>query len=83
MASNEKGKGPEKVSVQDSDSDDEVFYFNFLDFSQETFKPPSNLCNSPFLNFLCDENMLKRGIDGSGDDNNQRNVNEVEHGHIP
>ncbi|CAH1436204.1 unnamed protein product [Lactuca virosa] len=80
---NEKGKGPEKVYVEDSDSNDEVFDFSFLDFSQETCKPPSNLCNDPFRNFLCDENMLKRGIDGPGDDNNQPGVNKVEHGHLP
>lgn len=31
---------------------------------------------------MCDENMLNRGIDGLGDDQNWSGVNEAEHGHI-
>ncbi|CAI9265516.1 unnamed protein product [Lactuca saligna] len=45
-----KPKLPEKTYLSDSDSDDDAFDFSFLDFSEETFKAPSKLCDDPFLN---------------------------------
>ncbi|CAH1434706.1 unnamed protein product, partial [Lactuca virosa] len=57
-------KLPEKTYLPESDSDDEAFDFSFLDFSEETFKTPSKLCDDTFLNLLCDENILRRSIDG-------------------
>ena len=61
-------KLPKKTYLPDTDSDDESFEFNFLDFSEETFKAPSKLCDDPFLNLLCDENILRRSNDGMVDD---------------
>nr|KAJ0213488.1 hypothetical protein LSAT_V11C400185940 [Lactuca sativa] len=66
-----KVKGPEKVYVRDEDSDDDLIDFSFLDFAPETFKPTSNLSDEPFLNILCDENMLRRTLDGMGDDDKE------------
>lgn len=77
-----KDKSPQKVYVEDSDWDDEFFDFNFLDFSLKTFKPSSNLYNDPLLNLLCDENMLKWGIDMMRDDQNRHGVEEAKHRYI-
>ncbi|CAI9277062.1 unnamed protein product [Lactuca saligna] len=77
-----KVKGPEKVYVRDEDSDDDLIDFSFLDFAPETFKPTSNLSDDPFLNMLCDENMLRRTLDGMGDDDHEVGVKDPEHDHI-
>ncbi|CAI9272396.1 unnamed protein product [Lactuca saligna] len=77
-----KVKGPEKVYVRDEDSDDDLIDFSFLDFAPETFKPTSNLSDDPFLNMLCDENMLRRTLDGMGDDDQEVGVKDPEHDHI-
>ncbi|CAI9274845.1 unnamed protein product [Lactuca saligna] len=77
-----KLKGPEKVYVRDEDSDDDLIDFSFLDFAPETFKPTSNLSDDPFLNMLCDENMLRRTLDGMGDDDHEVGVKDPEHDHI-
>ncbi|CAH1447328.1 unnamed protein product [Lactuca virosa] len=77
-----KVKGPEKVYVRDEDSDDDLIDFSFLDFAPETFKPTSNLSDDPFLNILCDENMLRMTLDGMGDDDQEAGVKDPEHDHI-
>ncbi|CAI9293687.1 unnamed protein product [Lactuca saligna] len=77
-----KLKGPEKVYVRDEDSDDDLIGFSFLDFAPETFKPSSNLSDDPFLNILCDENKLRRNLDGMGDDDQDAGVKDLEHDHI-
>ncbi|CAI9302433.1 unnamed protein product [Lactuca saligna] len=77
-----KVKGPEKVYVRDEDSDDDLIDFSFLDFAPETFKPTSNLSDDPFLNILCDENMLRRILDGLGDDDQEVGVKDLEHDHV-
>ncbi|CAH1435536.1 unnamed protein product [Lactuca virosa] len=77
-----KVKGPEKVYVRDEDSDDDLIDFSFLDFAPETFKPTSNLSDDPFLNILCDENMLRRTLDRMGDDDQEAGVKDPEHNHI-
>ncbi|XP_023738192.1 uncharacterized protein LOC111886191 [Lactuca sativa] len=77
-----KVKGPDKVYVRDEDSDDDLIDFSFLDFAPETFKPTSNLSDDPFLNMLCDENMLRRTLDGMGDDDQEVGVKDPEHDHI-
>ncbi|CAI9284732.1 unnamed protein product [Lactuca saligna] len=77
-----KVKGPEKVYVRDEDSDDDLIDFSFLDFAPETFKPTSNPSDDPFLNMLCDENMLRRTLDGMGDDDHEVGVKDPEHDHI-
>ncbi|CAI9262366.1 unnamed protein product [Lactuca saligna] len=77
-----KVKGNEKVYVKDEDSDDDLIDFSFLDFSPEFFKPTSNLSDDPFLNVLCDENMLRRTLDGMGEDDQEAGVKDLEHEHI-
>ncbi|KAL4576352.1 hypothetical protein LXL04_012444 [Taraxacum kok-saghyz] len=77
-----KEKGPEKVYVEDSESDDDGIDLSFFDFFQETFKPTSNSCDDPFLNLLCDENLLRSGIDRMRADETQSRVKETEHPHI-
>ncbi|CAI9295973.1 unnamed protein product [Lactuca saligna] len=77
-----KVKGPEKVYVRDEDSNDDLIDFSFLDFAPETFKPTSNLFDDPFLNMLCDENMLRRTLDEMGDDDQEVGVKDPEHDHI-
>ncbi|CAH1448843.1 unnamed protein product [Lactuca virosa] len=76
---NKKPKGPEKTYLPDSDSDDEAFDFSFLDFSKETFKIPSKLCDDHFLNLLCDENILRRSIDGMADNRDNHGGQQNEH----
>ncbi|CAI9297196.1 unnamed protein product [Lactuca saligna] len=63
-------------------TDDDLIDFSFLDFALETFKPTSNLSDDPFLNILCDENMLRRTVDGMVDDGNEVGVKELQHDHI-
>ncbi|CAH1434822.1 unnamed protein product [Lactuca virosa] len=75
-------KLPEKTYLLDSDFDDDAFDFSFLDFSEETFKAPSNLCDDHFLNLLCDENILRRSIDGMVDDGDIPGVQQNEHAHL-
>ncbi|CAH1452166.1 unnamed protein product [Lactuca virosa] len=70
-------KGLEKVYVRDEDSDDDLIDFSFLDFAPETFKPTSNMSDDPFLNILCDENMLRRTLDGMGDDDQEAGVDQT------
>ena len=80
-----KPKGPklhEKTYLPDSDSDDDAFDFSFLDFSEETFKSPSRLCDDQFLNLLYDENILRRSIDGMVDDGDIPGVQQKEHAHL-
>nr|KAJ0212579.1 hypothetical protein LSAT_V11C400205570 [Lactuca sativa] len=77
-----KVKGLEKVYVRDEDSNDDLIDFSFLDFALETFKPTSNMSDDPFLNILCDENMLRRTVDGMGDDDQEVGVKDPEHDHI-
>ncbi|KAL4582793.1 hypothetical protein LXL04_007352 [Taraxacum kok-saghyz] len=77
-----KDKGPEKVYVQDSESDDDGVELSFFDFSQETFKPTLNSCDDPFLNLLCDESLLRSGIDRMRADTSQPESNETEHPHF-
>ncbi|CAI9286483.1 unnamed protein product [Lactuca saligna] len=61
-------KLPEKTYLPDSNSDEDAFEFSFLDFSEETFKAPLRLCDDQLLKLLCDENVLRRSIDGMVDD---------------
>ncbi|CAI9288895.1 unnamed protein product [Lactuca saligna] len=75
-------KLPEKTYLSDSDSDDDVFDFSFLDFSEETFKAPSKLCDDHFLNLLYEENILRRSIDGTVDDGDIPGVQQNEHAHL-
>ncbi|CAH1454332.1 unnamed protein product [Lactuca virosa] len=75
-------KLPEKTYLPDSDSDDDAFDFRFLDFSEETFKAPSKLCDDHFLNLLCDENILRRSVDGMVDDGDICGVQQNEHAHL-
>ncbi|CAI9298785.1 unnamed protein product [Lactuca saligna] len=75
-------KLPEKTYLPDSDSDEDAFDFSFLDFSEETFKAPSRLCDDQFLNLLCDENVLRRSIDGMVDDGDIPGVQQKEHAHL-
>ncbi|CAI9296592.1 unnamed protein product [Lactuca saligna] len=75
-------KGPEKVYVKDEDSDDDLIDFRFLDFAPETFKPTSNLSDDPFLNILCDENVLRRTLDGMGDEDQEAGVKDSKLDHI-
>ncbi|CAH1427978.1 unnamed protein product [Lactuca virosa] len=80
-----KRKGPklrEKTFLPDSDSDDDVFDFSFLDFSEETFKAPSKLGDDHFLNLLCDENILRRSIYGMVDDGDISGVQQNDHSHF-
>nr|KAJ0204843.1 hypothetical protein LSAT_V11C500295260 [Lactuca sativa] len=80
-----KPKGPklhEKTYLPDSDSDDDTFDFSFLDFSEETFKAPSKLCDDHFVNLLCEENILRRSIDGMVDDGDIPGVQQNEHAHL-
>ncbi|KAL4582631.1 hypothetical protein LXL04_007188 [Taraxacum kok-saghyz] len=77
-----KDKGPEKVYVQDSESDDDGVELSFFDFSQETFKPTLNSCDDPFLNHLCYESLLRSGIDRMRADTSQPESNETEHPHF-
>ncbi|KAL4574138.1 hypothetical protein LXL04_020963 [Taraxacum kok-saghyz] len=76
----EKGRG--KVYVEDSDFDDDGIDISFFDFSQETFKPTSNSCDDLFLNLLCDENLLRSGIDRLRADHIEPDVKETKHPHI-
>ncbi|KAL4590287.1 hypothetical protein LXL04_003215 [Taraxacum kok-saghyz] len=66
-----KDKGPEKVYVQDSESDGDGVDLSFVDFSQETFKPTLNSCDDPFLNLICDKSPLRSGIDRMRADTNE------------
>ncbi|CAH1444885.1 unnamed protein product [Lactuca virosa] len=75
-------KGLEKVYVRGENSNDDLIDFSFLDFAPETFKPTSKLFDEPFLNILCDENVLKRTLDGMGDYDNEDGVKEPNHDHI-
>ncbi|CAH1435250.1 unnamed protein product [Lactuca virosa] len=75
-------KVPEKTFLQDSDFDDEAFDFGFLDFSKETFKSPSKLCDDLFLNLLCDENILRRSIDGMVANEDNPGGQQHEHVHL-
>ena len=75
-------KLPEKTYLPDSDSDSDAFDFSFLDFYEETFKSASNLCDAHFLNLLCDENLLRRSIDGKVDDGDIPGVQQNEHAHL-
>nr|KAJ0227058.1 hypothetical protein LSAT_V11C100029720 [Lactuca sativa] len=75
-------KLPEKTYLPDSDSDEDAFDFSFLDFSEETFKAPSRLCDDQLLNLLCDENVLRRSIDGMVDDGDIPGVQQKEHAHL-
>lgn len=77
-----KGKGPEKVYVQDSESDDDGVDIGFVDFSEETFKPTLNSCDDPFLNLLCDESLLRSGIDRMKADTGEPDSKETEQPHI-
>ncbi|CAI9302895.1 unnamed protein product [Lactuca saligna] len=77
-----KVKGPKMVYVRDKDSDDDLIDFSFPDFAPETFKPTSNHSDDPFLNILCDENMLRRTLDGMGDDDQEPSVKNPEHNNI-
>ncbi|KAL4563693.1 hypothetical protein LXL04_027738 [Taraxacum kok-saghyz] len=77
-----KGKGPEKVYVQDSESDGDGVDIGFVDFSEETFKPTLNSCDDPFLNLLCDESMLRSGIDRMKADTGEPDLKETEQQHI-
>nr|KAJ0191807.1 hypothetical protein LSAT_V11C800426050 [Lactuca sativa] len=88
MASTSRTKKPkgtklrEKTYLPESDSDDDAFDFSFLDFSEETFKSPSRLCDDQFLNLLYDENILRRSIDGMVDDGDIPGVQQKEHAHL-
>ncbi|CAH1454292.1 unnamed protein product [Lactuca virosa] len=76
-------KLPKKTYLPDSDSYDEAFDFSFLDFSEETFKaPPPQLCDDPFLNLLCDENILRRSTNGMVDDGYILGGQQNEHAHL-
>nr|KAJ0202631.1 hypothetical protein LSAT_V11C500273190 [Lactuca sativa] len=75
-------KLPEKTYLPDSDSDEDAFDFSFLDFSKETFKAPSRLCDDQFLNLLCDKNILRRSIDGMVDDGDIPGVQQKEHAYL-
>ncbi|CAI9303466.1 unnamed protein product [Lactuca saligna] len=75
-------KLPEKTYLPDSDSDEDAFDFSFLDFSEETFKAPSRLCDDQLLNLLCDKNVLRRSIDGMVDDGDMSGVQQKEHAHL-
>ncbi|CAH1428456.1 unnamed protein product [Lactuca virosa] len=80
-----KPKGPkllEKTYLPDSGSDDEAFDFSFLDFSEETFKSPSKLYDDPFLNLFCEENILRRIIDGMVDDRDIPGGQQNEHAYL-
>ncbi|CAI9303472.1 unnamed protein product [Lactuca saligna] len=75
-------KLPKKTYLPHSNSDEDAFDFSFLDFSEETFKAPSRLCDDQFLNLLCDENVLRRSIDGIVDDGDIPGVQQKEHAHL-
>ncbi|CAI9301616.1 unnamed protein product [Lactuca saligna] len=80
-----KPKGPkvlEKTCLPDSNSDVEAFDFSFLDFSEETFKAPSNPCDDHFLNLLCDENILRRSIDVIVNDGDNPGDQQNKHAHL-
>ena len=77
-----KPKKPEKQYVVDTDSDEDDIDLSFLDFSKETFVPPPNLLEDPFLNLLCDEKMLMRSINAMGDEQNGPDVNQADHAHM-
>ena len=79
-----KPKRPEKQYVVDSDSDEDEDDIDksFLDCSKETFVPPPNLLDDPFLNLLCDDKMLFRSIDAMGDEQNGPDVNQADHAHM-
>ncbi|KAL4589599.1 hypothetical protein LXL04_002507 [Taraxacum kok-saghyz] len=81
-APTKKPKRPEKHYVVDSDSDEDDTDLSFLDCSKETFVPPPNLLEDPFLNLLCDEKMLLRSIDAMGDEQNRPDVNQADHAHM-
>ncbi|CAI9286546.1 unnamed protein product [Lactuca saligna] len=72
-------KLPKKTYLPDSDSDDDACFLNFF---EETFKDPSKLCDDPFLNLLCDENILRRSIDGIINDGDIPGVQQNEHAHL-
>ncbi|CAH1434397.1 unnamed protein product [Lactuca virosa] len=75
-------KLPEKTYLPNSYSDDEAFDFSLLDFSKETFKAPSKLCDDPFLNLVCDENILRRSIHGMIHDGDIPGGQQNEHAHL-
>nr|KAJ0199022.1 hypothetical protein LSAT_V11C600308110 [Lactuca sativa] len=75
-------KLPEKTYLPDSYSDDDVFDFSFLDFSEENFKAPSKLYDDHFLNLQFDENILRRDIYGMVDDGDIPGVQQNEHAHL-
>nr|KAJ0194875.1 hypothetical protein LSAT_V11C700363950 [Lactuca sativa] len=74
-------KLPKKTYLPDSDSDEDAFDFS-LDFSKETFKDPSTLCDDQFVNLLCDENILRRSINGMVDDGDIPGVQQKEHAYL-
>ncbi|KAL4560719.1 hypothetical protein LXL04_032873 [Taraxacum kok-saghyz] len=73
-----KDKGPKKVYVQDSESDEDGVDIGFFDFSEETFKPTLNSCDDPFLNLLCDESLLRSVIDRMRADTGEPDLKETE-----
>ncbi|CAI9284696.1 unnamed protein product [Lactuca saligna] len=75
-------KLPEKTYLPDSNSDEDAFDFSFLDFCKETFKAPSSLCDDQFLNLLCDENLLRRSIDGMVDDRDIPGFQQKDQAHL-
>nr|KAJ0204979.1 hypothetical protein LSAT_V11C500296130 [Lactuca sativa] len=80
-----KPKGPtlpDKTYLPDSNSDDETFDFSFLDFSEETFKAPSKLYDDHFINLLCDENILRKSIDGMVDNGDILGGKPNEHAYL-
>ncbi|KAL4592317.1 hypothetical protein LXL04_005308 [Taraxacum kok-saghyz] len=68
--------------LRDSDSDEDDIDLSFLDCSKETFVPPPNMLEDPFLNRLCDKKMLLRSIDAMGNEQNGPDVNQADHAHM-
>ena len=53
--------------VRDEVSDDDLLDMSYLDCEPETFKPPSTMSDDPFLNILCDENILNNTYEDTND----------------
>ncbi|KAL4566141.1 hypothetical protein LXL04_030251 [Taraxacum kok-saghyz] len=82
MDSSSGTKKDNSMGARSGQSDDDGIDLSFFDFSQQTFKPTLNSCDDPFLNLLCDENLLRSGIDRMRADQTQHDVKGTEHPHI-